>query len=768
MKIQKKNFFVCLILLAIILVTSCNGQNQNYTETEADRTLSAISPATISPTNIPAVVTPTPVPTRVIGELLPVRCLYVSFDKRGYPSGYYSGEIISEFNDLDPIVGHTVKEEVSLQLDEIAKLGVNSIAFELRSSDPVYLAGPFSPPSCNITPALGLQYPQPDEKEITNLVDFLDLLESKGMKVYLRLVNTHMEEQPPTGNTLWLNTILSAIKNHPALALVLFEGNTHTIDTNGDGVGDLCGIPAEPPLWDGPNSVPAKYIKWAIAYAHSLGVPYQKLSAEAVIGDFSATQPEVSGYANTVQTLKEIFDAVGVPEEQRTYALSLYERPKCAYSRIPCEEEQPHLWAIKTFDYLFQTLGKDTKANIILVEMGLSTNMVQSGNNTYNYEPIYYDHWNKSMALESLVWLMQKYDIDGGCFWAWVNTSSVEEQNPVYGEQIKQRGSEFSYNPIKDVLQNLYTYGETEEIGSTPDESPPIFHSIKIEPEGIENGQAFTISVDMGEPYLFVLADISEVDDSQTDPLVLINDGENNYSVTTTIHWWNEVQNGKKSIKLWAMDFWGNVSETTVEVNLDNPAPILDAIPPNDTFDGNSLAPSRWYAELNGGNISIDDQLILSVPNDPGPIGSKVVSRWSFNGDFDVQVDFKLGTGWSAPSKEHLDGASLGLQINGMVYHITRLRSQNEDTFFTWCNQDDQTSKTYTSVTEGKFRLIRKTDRLYLLFDDGSGWRVLEQRRISTQPAQIYLAMGSVNAEQSFETYFDNFLIHSGATNYQP
>ena len=155
---------------------------------------------------------------------------------------------------MDEVVGHTVAEEVSLQLDQIKLLGVNTIAFELRSSAVSYDPGQFEPPGCNISPALGLQYPQPTETELDNLVAFLDLVQSKGIKVFLRLVNTHMEGQYLNDNETWLGGILKQIGNHPALDLVLFEGSTFLIDTNGDTIMDACGGPAEPSLWEGPDS----------------------------------------------------------------------------------------------------------------------------------------------------------------------------------------------------------------------------------------------------------------------------------------------------------------------------------------------------------------------------------------------------------------------------------------------------------------------------------------------------------------------------------
>src|SRR3989441_11105018 len=153
------------------------------------------------------------------------------------------------------------------------------------------------------------------------------------MRILLRLTNTHMEEQPPTNSATWLGAILGAVKLHPALELVLFEGNTHFVDTNGDGTADACGTPAEPPLWLGPTSVPAQYVQWAIGYARSLSVPARKLSAEAIVGDFFVESEAPAGPEATdghlwkpIAVLQGILDNLGIPDAERTYALSFYER----------------------------------------------------------------------------------------------------------------------------------------------------------------------------------------------------------------------------------------------------------------------------------------------------------------------------------------------------------------------------------------------------------------------------------------------------------
>lgn len=58
-----------------------------------------------------------------------MRGLYVQFDRRGWDSGYLPGDVIHGFNLMDDTLGHTVKEEVASQLDQMASMGVNYFTF---------------------------------------------------------------------------------------------------------------------------------------------------------------------------------------------------------------------------------------------------------------------------------------------------------------------------------------------------------------------------------------------------------------------------------------------------------------------------------------------------------------------------------------------------------------------------------------------------------------------------------------------------------------
>ncbi len=376
-----------------------------------------------------------------------VRGLYVQFDRRNASAGYYTGQVIRDFNNFESSLGHTVAEEVSLQLDEMKKIGVNTIVLELRASDPYWGDGYYYP-SCYVHEALGLNYPVPAYSEITNLVALFDLVNDKQIKIMLRLVNTNMEEQPPLNNAKWISAILNAVKNHPALDLVLFEGNTRVVDSDGDGKKDQCGLPAEPPLWQGPASAQAKYVKWAIQYGISLGIPPNKLSAECVVGFYvidkeTATGPDATDHRfwHTVKILKQIFDELAIQENQRTYAISLYQQRKCenAYNE-PCVDAEPSVWAEETWKNVFEIIGRNNQ-RVVAVEFGLYKN---------------YSNWTTEQAFESQIQLMKRYGVAGGCFWRWVFADNNETNDPTLTTPVKKRGMTFEYSPVKDKMAQYY------------------------------------------------------------------------------------------------------------------------------------------------------------------------------------------------------------------------------------------------------------------------------------------------------------------------
>lgn len=382
---------------------------------------------------------------------LPVRGLYVQFERRGYPNGYYSGDAIKDFHQQDQLVPSLglVSDELASQMDVIRGMGVNTITFELRSSDTTLVMGA-TYPNCNVSPSVGLTYPQPDSASLANLRDFLDLAQSKGLKVMLRLVNMHMDADARAGSQQWLGSILGAVKGHPALDLVLFEGDTWYVDSNGDGTADACGVQAEPPLSMGPDAVPAQYVQWAVGYAMSLGIPARQLSAEAVIGAYVVDMELGAGAGfdgghqwHPLGVMKTIFDRLQVPDAERTYAVSFYPQRKCAASAgYPCTDESPDLWAEETLLRAWGKVGYGSRARMVAPEFGILP-PVEAG-------------WNTDTGLSLAVSMMRRFGVDGGSFWRWTNFTDAEDADANTPWPIKWRGTAYNYTPTADVLKQLY------------------------------------------------------------------------------------------------------------------------------------------------------------------------------------------------------------------------------------------------------------------------------------------------------------------------
>jgi hypothetical protein len=386
-------------------------------------------------------------PVRIGHYLFARRGLDVQFERRGSTTGYNPGEVLQKWNEFDDVVGSTVAAEVARQLDHMKALGVNEIWYPLRSSDAGYDPN-FVPPACPMPEVLGLRWPQPTPTELASLGAFFDLLQRKRMKVILELQNNHMEDQSDSAR--WLGAILDVVKDKRALDLVQFDGNVHTLDLNGDGIDETCGVPSEAPLWLGPTSRAGSYVRFAIALALAKGLPARQLSAESIVGNyFTDSHPVAYGDATDghfwapVESMKAIFDSLGVPPDQRTYALSFYEHHKCnpavVPSWYPCVDADPQSWAEESLRRIRDLVGSQPR--LVASEMGGWT-PIEAG-------------WPTADAVEGLVFLFERYHVDGGAFWRWTNFNDSEDGDPTVATPLKRRGTAYVYNPVVSVIRDM-------------------------------------------------------------------------------------------------------------------------------------------------------------------------------------------------------------------------------------------------------------------------------------------------------------------------
>jgi Bacterial Ig-like domain (group 2) len=378
---------------------------------------------------------------------LEVRGVYAKFTRRGYPNGYFAGDLIRDFEIEDPLVPGLglVKEEVGRQLAAMSGLGVNTITFEIRSADSTVAEREF--PTCNVSHPTGLLFPQPSAVAIQNLPSLFDLANSHGIQVFLRLVNTHMELASRADSETWLTSILTPIKDHPALQLVLFEGDVFHRDGDNDGVMDVCGSMWEPPLNTGPDQPVAQYVEWAIGLGRSIGIPVRKLSAQAVIGvhvvdmEFGAgSEFQDQRQWHPLGVMRAILDRMGVPEADRTYAVSHYQSNKCHVAGPGCVDLDPAAWAEETVLRAWSKIGFRSPARLIAVESG-SVTPITAG-------------WDSHLSLETAVSLWRRFGLRGGAHWLWAYTDDDHDANLTWPTPIRRRTGVGTQ--VEDVLRRLY------------------------------------------------------------------------------------------------------------------------------------------------------------------------------------------------------------------------------------------------------------------------------------------------------------------------
>jgi hypothetical protein len=354
----------------------------------------------------------------------------VYFENRRSRYGFGSGVL------LEAVAVPSIRREVLLQLEQMRRIGVNEITYELRSENPF---GPNEPVGCEDASSTWINWPTPSVNQLRGLRLLLDLAHQKGMRFSLFLNNLHMEA-PRSVNEGWLGPILLTLRDEPAFDYVAFGGDAHLNDFNGDGIPETCGSQAEAPLWFGPDSLQGQYVEWAIRYGLSLGLKPGQLTAEAIVGWL---YPPDQWYPP--QVLRTILDRIGIPVEQRTYALSWYLHRRCDpaqwAARPPCSDVDAYTWGTQSVERALDALGEGHagphRARIIFAEYGRRTN--ETGPPT-------------ELATEYQGALMQRYGIEGGSFWLWTDWSL----QAVDIDSVKKRGFAWNYNPVAKELADLY------------------------------------------------------------------------------------------------------------------------------------------------------------------------------------------------------------------------------------------------------------------------------------------------------------------------
>lgn len=195
----------------------------------------------------------------------------------------------------------------------------------------------------------------------------------------------------------------------------------------------------------------------------------------------------------------------------------------------------------------------------------------------------------------------------------------------------------------------------------------------------------------------------------------------------------------------------------------------------DDSFDGITLDRCKWdESSQSGGQFTVNNQAIATTSSSFAFSIPRLTSQYRLNGDFDYQVDFTIGSGWTDPIP-----AGSGLEVQMAVYwddsryvQIGRGRDDGGEYIKPYTSIAGQGGingfRVANSQMSGKFRLVRAGTTLVLKYHNGTNWIDLTATTVPTEDAYVYLGSISGNAFRSFTVNFDNFLSNFGQTSFHP
>ncbi len=195
----------------------------------------------------------------------------------------------------------------------------------------------------------------------------------------------------------------------------------------------------------------------------------------------------------------------------------------------------------------------------------------------------------------------------------------------------------------------------------------------------------------------------------------------------------------------------------------------------DDQFNGTLLDRCKWdEVSQSGGQFTVNNEAVATTSSASPFSIPRMTSQYRMTGDFDVQVDYRVGAGWNEPLPPNS-----GLEVQFAVYwddsryiQIGRGRDNGGEYIKPATTIAGQTGinniRIDNSQMQGKFRAVRAGTTLTLKYHDGTAWIDLAAATVPDDDAYAYLGTISGNASRAFTAYFDNFVLNTGPTSYHP
>ena len=199
---------------------------------------------------------------------------------------------------------------------------------------------------------------------------------------------------------------------------------------------------------------------------------------------------------------------------------------------------------------------------------------------------------------------------------------------------------------------------------------------------------------------------------------------------------------------------------------------------PHDTFDGTNLDTCRWFDWGQQATVAQDNALAITTSDSAEVSLGQVYSQYLLTGDFDVQIDFRLGERWNNPISSSAPNAHLNVgfgvyqdESHWLLLGINKHQAETADIviFSRLHDQFQVVSRVPRQVNHsGKLRIRREDARFRFFVDLGNGWEELSPTSAFSSPGYLTLQATSIETTHAFTAYFDNFVVNSGETTFRP
>ena len=197
-------------------------------------------------------------------------------------------------------------------------------------------------------------------------------------------------------------------------------------------------------------------------------------------------------------------------------------------------------------------------------------------------------------------------------------------------------------------------------------------------------------------------------------------------------------------------------------------------VPIDDSFDGKALDWCRWEDISYFGTVSQDGELTLSPSGSATYTIARLLSQARLVGDFDIQVDYRLGAGFNDPVTGSGDPAfnvTLGLTWDDPhIINLSRTHNSRGDGVSAYASLPELAQNNYlfssASAQAGTLRMVRATDQLrYLHRPLGStDWTAVGEMNVPATPVNVTLTAYNVDIARGFTAYLDNLKLNAGMT----